>query len=195
MKASSTYTPPGKLKSLLWLLTVVVVSATLTGFTYSWERLFPDGETNEVYRQFANRDNLEVTFVKAFQLNDTTTVDITTIHAKDRQSWDSLMNEMGVPKEAQDEAYSRMKLKHHINSSYRKKGDLKTKPERDDPQIYYVFFDYLNMFAVVYDIDNKDKIDIIDRNDIQGLKTNSTFMHKITHENVGIIERLMNLFS
>ena len=60
-------------------------------------RIFPSGEVGEVYRRYCNRDDIRVEFFKDFRIDDSITVDVTTLTAKDSASWESLMREMNKP--------------------------------------------------------------------------------------------------
>ena len=53
-------------------------------------------ETSEVYRRYAQRDDLKVGFVKDYRINDTLAVDVTTITANDSASWEALLREMNI---------------------------------------------------------------------------------------------------
>ncbi len=70
----------------LALLTVYVI--------HNSGRIFPSGEVGEVYRRYCNRDDIRVEFFKDFRVNDSITVDVTTLTAKDSASWEALLREM-----------------------------------------------------------------------------------------------------
>ena len=57
-------------------------------------RIFPSGEVGEVYRRYCNRDDIRVEFFKDFRINDSITVDVTTLTAADSASWEALLREM-----------------------------------------------------------------------------------------------------
>ena len=57
-------------------------------------RIFPSGEVGEVYRRYCNRDDIRVEFFKDFRVNDSITVDVTTLTAADSASWEALLREM-----------------------------------------------------------------------------------------------------
>ena len=59
-------------------------------------RIFPSGEVGEVYRRYCNRDDIRVEFFKDFRVNDSITVDVTTLTAKDSASWEALLREMNI---------------------------------------------------------------------------------------------------
>ena len=70
----------------LALLTVYVI--------HNSGRIFPSGEVGEVYRRYCNRDDIRVEFFKDFRVNDSITVDVTTLTAADSASWEALLREM-----------------------------------------------------------------------------------------------------
>ncbi len=55
------------------------------------------GEESEVYHRYEHRDDLKVGFVKDYRIDDSTTVDVTTLTAYDSASWENLMREMNRP--------------------------------------------------------------------------------------------------
>ena len=59
-------------------------------------RIFPSGEVGEVYRRYCNRDDIRVEFFKDFRVNDSITVDVTTLTAADSASWEALLREMNI---------------------------------------------------------------------------------------------------
>ena len=59
-------------------------------------RIFPSGEVGEVYRRYCNRDDIRVEFFKDFRIDDSTTVDVITLTAKDSASWEALLREMNI---------------------------------------------------------------------------------------------------
>ena len=72
----------------LALLTVYVI--------HNSGRIFPSGEVGEVYRRYCNRDDIRVEFFKDFRIDDSTTVDVITLTAKDSASWEALLREMNI---------------------------------------------------------------------------------------------------
>lgn len=49
---------------------------------------------SEVYLHYKDRADLKVGFVKDYRVDDSTTVDVTTLTAKDSASWEALLREM-----------------------------------------------------------------------------------------------------
>ena len=85
-------------KTGVWLITVAlaVVSLTVTLAVKYYPHTLPSERCGEVYRRYAQRDDLKVGFVKDYRINDTITVDVTTITAPDSASWEALLREMNV---------------------------------------------------------------------------------------------------
>ncbi len=54
-------------------------------------------EVSEVFMRYKDRDDLQVGFVKAYRIDDSTFVDVTTLTARDSASWESLLREMNYP--------------------------------------------------------------------------------------------------
>ncbi|MBO7489442.1 MAG: hypothetical protein J6T88_04100 [Bacteroidales bacterium] len=69
-------------------LTLLSISVLLTTKRYS--------AVSEVYHHYKGHDDLCVGFVKDYRIDDSTTVDVTTLTAKDSASWENLMREMNV---------------------------------------------------------------------------------------------------
>ena len=82
----------------LWPITTILCLLTVVGCTVYvlWSCIVPLGKTSEVYRRYAQRDDLKVGFVKDYRINDTVNVNVTTITAPDSASWEALLREMNV---------------------------------------------------------------------------------------------------
>ena len=83
-----------------WKLKFLVVSVAcvlaVVAVKYLPALLCGGGES-EVYHRYEHRDDLKVGFVKDYRIDDSTTVDVTTLTTKDSASWESLMREMNRP--------------------------------------------------------------------------------------------------
>ena len=86
-----------KIKSLLCAAAFVLLAVAAVLVVKYWHHTLPAEECGEVYCRYSNRDDLKVSFLKDFRINDSTTVDVTTLTAKDSASWESLMREMNKP--------------------------------------------------------------------------------------------------
>lgn len=69
-------------------LTLLSISVLLTTKRYS--------AVSEVYHHYKGHDDLCVGFVKDYRIDDSTTVDVTTITARDSANWEALLKEMNV---------------------------------------------------------------------------------------------------
>ena len=85
-----------KIKSLLCAAAFVLLAVATVLVVKYWHHTLPAEECGEVYCRYSNRDDLKVSFLKDFRINDSTTVDVTTITAKDSASWEALLREMNI---------------------------------------------------------------------------------------------------
>ncbi len=83
-----------KIKSLLCAAAFVLLAVAAVLVIKYWHHTLPAEECGEVYCRYSNRDDLKVSFLKDFRINDSTTVDVTTLTAKDSASWEALLREM-----------------------------------------------------------------------------------------------------
>ena len=73
-------------------------------------RTVPLEECSQIYRDYADDPHVAVAFIKGFRVNDTLTVDVTTLHALDSVGWHSLMLYFGFPQEMIDYYYNNKEL-------------------------------------------------------------------------------------
>ena len=83
-----------------WIVIVVGLATAALGGAALWNicsHRVVKSELSEVYNRYKDRDDLRVAFVKEYRIDDSTTVDVTTLTAKDSAGWESLMREMNKP--------------------------------------------------------------------------------------------------
>ena len=64
-----------------------------------WEwtpRTVPPERACELYRQYASNPHLTVSYIEDFRVNDTVTVDVTLLEAKDDEGWEEMMEKFGI---------------------------------------------------------------------------------------------------
>jgi len=74
--------------TIIILATIAVVAGGMAWLC--WPRALPEEECSEVYRQWADVDGVEATFLRGYRVNDSVTVDATLLQATDSAGWDSL---------------------------------------------------------------------------------------------------------
>ena len=77
----------------LLLLPVVVLSVLL--LTRSLHTVPPD-ECSDVYRQYKDTPGIKASFIKDYPINDTTTIDVTTLEASSDAGWESLKKTFNI---------------------------------------------------------------------------------------------------
>lgn len=81
--------------TIIILATIAVVAGGMAWLC--WPRALPEEECSEVYRQWADVDGVEATFLRGYRVNDSVTVDATLLQASDSAGWDSLRRTLHVP--------------------------------------------------------------------------------------------------
>ena len=83
-----------------WIVIMVGLAMAALGGAALWRigsHRVVETELSEVYNRYKDRSDLRVAFVKDYRIDDSITVDVTTLTAKDSASWESLMREMNKP--------------------------------------------------------------------------------------------------
>ena len=134
-------------------------------------RIFPSGEVGEVYRRYCNRDDVRVEFFKAFRIDDSTTVDVTTLTAKDSASWETLLREMNVSDLIIEICNKAAKKGNYTVAFYNcKKNHPEQHTEIDIPNTDFVLYSYKEYTLYVFDITSRKQ-----RNAIQTQRIKETF--------------------
>ncbi len=82
-----------------WIVIVVGLATAALGGAALWNicsHRVVKSELSEVYNRYKDRSDLRVAFVKEYRIDDSTTVDVTTLTAKDSAGWEALLREMNV---------------------------------------------------------------------------------------------------
>ena len=90
---------PKKRAVRLWTFWAVMLATALAAITLvcRWHRVFPTGESSDLYQAYADNPEIHASFVKDFRVNDTMTVDVTVLEATTDSSWSLLMDDFGIP--------------------------------------------------------------------------------------------------
>ena len=62
-----------------------------------WPRTVPFDQCSDLYKQYANVDGIDATFIKNFKVNDTVFVDVTLLEATDSMGWATLKKDFDIP--------------------------------------------------------------------------------------------------
>lgn len=77
----------------LLLLAAIVVVVALVAY---WHHTVPSSQCGALYRHYENTPHLSVTYIKDFPIDDTLTVDVTTIRALDDEGWETLRKDFNI---------------------------------------------------------------------------------------------------
>ena len=85
-----------KIKSLLCAAAFVLLAVAAVLVVKYWHHTLPAEECGEVYCRYSNRDDLKVSFLKDFRINDSVFVDVTLLEATDSVGWNKLVEELNL---------------------------------------------------------------------------------------------------
>ena len=157
-----------------WRLKFLVVSVAcvlaVVAVKYLPALLCGGGE-REVYHRYEHRDDLKVGFVKDYRIDDSTTVDVTTLTAKDSAGWEALLREMNVSDLIIEICNKAAKKGNYTVAFYNcKKNHPEQHTEIDIPNTDYVLYSYKEYTLYVFDITSRKQ-----RNAIQTQRIKETF--------------------
>ena len=126
-------------------------------------RTVPLAECSQIYRDYADDPHVAVAFIKRLRVNDTLTVDVTTLHALDSTGWHSLMLYFGFPQEMIDYYYSHKALfdkdkKHSLVRFSVDMNDVHKRLSPTHPDSRQVIGSYKEMMFNVYHTNNTETI-------------------------------------
>ena len=84
------------MKRILLPLLIVVVPVAATVLWAWWPRTVPTERVSDLYRRYEHNPHLTVAYIEDFPVNDTLTVDVTTIRALDAAGWDTLAKDFRI---------------------------------------------------------------------------------------------------
>ena len=85
------------LPSIIFLAIIFVALAVRL-----WPRTIPFDQCSDLYKQYANVEGIDATFIKDYKVNDTVFVDVTLLEATDSVSWTTLKKDFEVPDPSPD---------------------------------------------------------------------------------------------
>lgn len=145
-------------------IAIVVAGLALCAGAFLFPRQLPLSECSEVYLQYRDVEGIDASFIKGFPLNDTVTVDVTCLTARDTATWRWLRGRFGFGHPAfgsieKGNVFFRMAPK----GRYDQPADLADKV-RNDEIIGYGY---------------KRTIEILHITDVRQFNADSVFLHNI----------------
>ena len=120
------------------------------------------GGESEVYHRYEHRDDLKVGFVKDYRIDDSTTVDVTTLTAKDSASWENLLREMNYPEMLIKIMNENLRNGNRgVGNYYCKKGLPETRTKIDVPNSQLVIVSPFEKCFYIFDVISKEQAHLI----------------------------------
>ena len=139
-----------------------------------WEwtpRTVPPERASELYRQYASNPHVAASFLKDFRVNDTVTVDVTLLEAKDDEGWEEL-REMTGGFPLMEHEKEQLKRGNDIVQTWISENDsLKPSPNTDPINIFFCVMSFLKRSILACHIETEEQYRNIDLHYINQLKT------------------------
>ncbi len=160
-----------------WKLKFLVVSVAcvlaVVAVKYLPALLCGGGES-EVYHRYEHRDDLKVGFVKDYRIDDSTTVDVTTLTAKDSAGWEALLREMNRSEVAIEYERNYANEGHYVLSYYCCEiGHPENMIPYKEGQSWMVFFNPSEKTIYIFHILNSKQKKALIRNKVSEVKKNT----------------------
>lgn len=158
-----------------WLITSFVVAMLLVAIVWAikWERTVPLGQCSRLYQEYADRADVNVSFIKDFYINDSIAVDVTLMQPTTDSAWSALEDELHFEKK--NYTNTGEDITHNILISWVLKSDI-TKYAPMGPPDYdksFLRVIYYNKKVVSYfELDNMHELDEVCGYVLKQLKTN-----------------------
>ena len=154
---------------------IVLAGAAWAVRHHTHPRQLPSEECSEIFRDYADNQHVAVAFIKDFYINNTQTVNVTTLHALDSIGWQNLMHYFGFPQEMIDFYYeNREQFDDNENSTLIKfcvdVNDLKKRLPSTLPDSRQVIGSYKEKTFTVYQTNNIKTKQTINIQTIKNLK-------------------------
>ena len=145
-----------------WLITILVCLLLLGGGTVVilMPQVVPYSQCSDVYKQYADVDGIDATFIKGYRVNDTLTVNVTLLQATDSAGWARLQRDFGAhgPTDTQREALEQGK---DIISFKLFRKDNSPAPIDKEAVNNVVAVSYLKHAVCVYHTETHEQVDRI----------------------------------
>ena len=145
----------------LLLLACLLTATTVAGIKL-WPRIAPPSEVSDLYLHYESNPHLNVAFINDFQVNDSISVDVTTLQALDSSGWETLKKDFHIvdlsPKALEMIAQSNCSIGVRLTP----KNDIGAPCDTTNSDNNYVFaLDYINHTVGIFYTKNEKEIDAV----------------------------------
>ena len=148
-----------------WIVIVVGLATAALGGAALWNicsHRVVKSELSEVYNRYKDRSDLRVAFVKDYRIDDSATVDVTTLTAKDSASWENLLREMNYPEMLIKIMNENLRNGNRgVGNYYCKKGLPETRTKIDVPNSQLVIVSPFEKCFYIFDVISKEQAHLI----------------------------------
>ena len=166
-------------------LTALTVFLVAVAAWKMWPRTVPLEECSEIYQRYHDNPHVVASFLKDFRVNDTVTVDVTLLEAKDDEGWEEL-REMTGGFPLMEHEKEQLKRGNDIVQTWISENDsLKPSPNTDPTNNFFCVMSFLKRSILVCHIETEEQYRNIDLHYINQLKTKNNETKTMDEEKRG----------
>lgn len=159
-----------------WLITILVCLLLLAGgwIVVSLPNVVPKDNCSDLYRQYAGAEGIKATFVKDYRVNDSLTLDVTILEARDSVGWDQMKNDFKIkplPSNIEKVLAEKNAISHHH-------------VPKDTPDATLDTIDLLNNDHMVIKYKTQTFYIFQSRSKAQNHQIIDKFFHEVSHQKV-----------
>ena len=140
------------LPAIIFLAIVLVALAVRL-----WPRTVPFDQCSDLYKQYANVEGIDATFIKDYKVNDTVFVDVTLLEATDSVGWATLKKDFEIPNPSPDFQQRIDRGKDLIYTKKAPKSTITDTSQNSYPNDWLAI-SHLNHIIIVFHTKNNDEV-------------------------------------
>jgi len=122
-----------------------------------WPRIVPFDQCSDLYKQYANVEGIDATFIKDYKVNDTVFVDVTLLEATDSVGWVTLKKDFDIPNPSPDFQQRIDSGKDLIYTKKAPKSTITDTSQNSYPNDWLAI-SHLNHIIIVFHTKNNDEV-------------------------------------
>ena len=160
------------MKSRHWIAALIGMVAVGGALAWHyWPRTVPLEECSGIYQRYHDNPHVVASFLKDFRVNDTVTVDVTLLEAKDDEGWEEL-REMTGGFPLMEHEKEQLKRGNDIVQTWISENDsLKPSPNTDPINNFFCVMSFLKQSILACHIETEEQYRNTDLHYINQLKT------------------------
>lgn len=151
-----------------WIISIVISIVIVAGgvLVVWWPRTVPYEECSEIYKRYVNEEEIDASFIKGFEINDTVKMDITLLTGVTKSGWERLCSDFEV-EELDDELQKKIEGgKELIFTRLVSKEDYKKIVEESSGKEELMAISYKKRSICIFHVTDEEQIHAVIRHNL-----------------------------